>query len=330
MRCLDKNPEGRWPDFATLRARLRFILERQYNTPYRPRTLPDPSPREVAVQVRALTVLEGYERAVRRRRLREGHAQSPYAFHLALASYFRVEGERDEERAQLERAARIRGDERGYEVVRRLAQLMLEDECLDDAERILREFLSEHPDSLHLVLEPQVALLLRRGRFADAQAILARFPRTLRLDGLYADLYAAAGRQEELAALLNDRATSLLAGLVADVERVQPEDRPGWSRAEDPQALAAFLAEAAPETDTQALLSTRGVLWPDLSGDPDFTDAMAWLSEVYGRLGSLHTVQSHQERARAERLGRVLGYPARLRDHLRRDEEWLWRAAPEE
>ena len=153
MRCLEKDSERRWPDWTTLHETLLSLYEDCCGACYLNVPSPEPSPMEIAAQMQSLTLLDGFRRAVHLRNLRERHDTSPYAFHLALGSYFHSHDEADEAQRQIERAIAIAGDHDGYEAVGRLAAYYTEQHRLNDAEKLLDTYLTEHPNGIERVLE---------------------------------------------------------------------------------------------------------------------------------------------------------------------------------
>ncbi|MCL4691999.1 MAG: protein kinase [Candidatus Hydrogenedentes bacterium] len=277
MRCLEKRPEDRWSSFRELRDELIFIYENAFSATYRIPRKEHESAREVARQIRSLTLLDGYQRAVRLRNLREHQEASPYAFHLALASYFLATGETDEERRQLEKALRVREPGQGYEAVRRLAELHLDAGESDQAENVLNLSLAEDPSKLERYLEPLVRLLTMRGNFADAKRIVSNFPPGRRTEALLAHVYQAAGQTEDLAALYRRQVDELVCAIRQNISEVTAGDRVGWEHQEDPGVLHDVMRELAPDCSLEPLDRTEHAVWPDLDAYPDFSVPMAWL-----------------------------------------------------
>jgi len=320
MRCLEKDPDDRWRGFQELRDELAFVFERVLNVAPAPYVSSEPTARQVAEQMKSLTLLEGYTRAVRLQALRESHDTSPYAFHLALASFFRTTEETEEEGRQLEKAMNVRSIGQGYEAAHRLAELYLQSGKLERAERLLDAFLDENPDALEPCLEPAIALRIARGQLQDAEALLTPFKPTLRTERLMARIYEAAGRRAEWKVMLETRLRTLLAGIKEKIEGIDSGDRVGWEHGNDAEILRTILRDIAPNCDTAILDQVEHAVWPDLDAYPDFSADMAWLSDT---LGGLSTVDDEHGGHYAD-LARILGYPHRLPRHLTRDEMWFW------
>ncbi len=323
MRCLEKRPEARWSSFAKLRDELRFVLERVFTTTYSSPSFQHASAQEVALQMRSLTLLDGYQRAVRLRNLREHRDASPYAFHIALASYFHATGETDEERRQLVKAMRVRDSRQGYEAVRRLAELQVEAGELDEASALLDTYLQMEPDALDRCLEPYVYLHIAQGQFDTALELMSRFPRTRRTEALLARIYCAAGRNEDLVALCEDQIAELIRAVRNDISSISPGDRVGWDATGDLDILRNVMRELAPDCSLEPLKLVEHAVWPDLLAYPDFSEKMAWLSEALGTLAHVNTPTTGSS---YKLLANRLGYPERLARHLARDENWFWTA----
>ncbi len=326
MRCLEKRPQDRWSSFRELRAELIFVYENAFAATYSLPGKAHESAREVALQMRSLTLLDGYQRAVRLRNLREQQEASPYAFHLALASYFLATGETDEERRQLEKALRVREPRQGYEAVRRLAELCLDAGEAGQAESLLEAFIAEDPSKLDRYLEPLVRLLTMRGDFAEAERIVSEFPPGRRTEALLAHVYRAAGRKVDLAALYRRQIDELVGAIRQNLSEVDAGDRVGWEHQEDPGVLRDVMRELAPDCSLEPLDRTEHAVWPDLDAYPDFSVPMAWLSEALGGLADCESAGDPAIRLKYAKLAKRLGYPLRLAKHLVRDEVWFWTA----
>jgi len=326
MRCLEKRPEDRWANFQELRDELTFVFENAFSTIYSVPVVHHASAREVAHQMRSLTLLDGYQRAVRLRNLREQQAASPYAFHLALASYFHTSGEKVEERRQLEKAMRVREPQQGYEAVRRLAELQVDAGELDQASALLDAYLDEDPSGLERCLEPYVYLLVARKEHDAAETLISRFPRGLRTEALLALVYRDAERKHDLADLYRRQIAELLETLRESMGDINPGDRVGWDMEGDVKILREVMGELAPDCSMEPLRFVTHAVWPDLDAYPDFSVPMAWLSQALGVLSEGDTVEDDGVRSMYRRLANLLGYPHRLTKHLMRDEFWFWTA----
>ncbi|GMU93307.1 MAG: hypothetical protein AMXMBFR4_23650 [Candidatus Hydrogenedentota bacterium] len=320
MRCLEKDPDDRWYSFQELRDELARVGERILNITPAMFVPGEPTARQVAEQMQSLTLLDGYTRAIRLPGLRESHDTSPYAFHLALASYFRTMEETEEEGRQLEKAMNVRSIGQGYEAARRLAELYVESNKLERAERLLDAFLGENPGALDSCLEPLVALRIARGQHGEAEALLAPLKSTMRTQRLLARVFEAAGRRAELRANLETRLQTLLAGIKEKIDGIDAGDRVGWEQDGDVEILRAILRELEPDCDTSVLDRVEHAVWPDLDVYPDFSADMAWLSDTLGGLSDA----DEECGGRYAELARILGFPHRLPRHLARDEMWFW------
>lgn len=322
-RCLAKHPRDRWESYEDLCVALLSIMD---SMDILPRDVPaqQPSAGEVAAQLRSITLLEGYDQAIHMRKLREGQVQSPYAFHLALASYFHCVDDVAEEEHQLSKAFALRGEAAGYESVRRLAEVWMRQGHHARAEVVLNAYLRQTPEALEQVLEPVVRVAIAGERFDEALHLLAPFPDSLRTRLLRAEIYRASGRNGELAALLHAMQATLLDDLRAKIASLAPGDTTGWSRADDPRTLAMVIGSLAPETDVRPLEHVGRAIWPDIGGYPDFAPAMAWLSFTLGELAALEATTHPEQAAQFGRFATFLGYPDRLKRHLERDEYWFW------
>lgn len=323
-RCLEKEPERRWTHFAEIRERLVWLTEHVLGVGVREVPSEDPTAQEVAEQTRSLFLLEGYDRAIRLRNLRENQESSPYAFHLALGSYFHVHGDAHEERRQLEKALRMRGEQSGGEAMRRLGDLLVAQGALREAEGRLSGFLKQHPDSLDRVLEPYVRLRMGQGRFDEAGQLLEGVRDEFRVRVLRVELLKAAGKVEELAALLRAMSVEEIRQIEEKIASLAPDNCVGWERPEDPDVLIDVLAALRPGLDTSILQVTDQVVWPDITGDPDFSDALAWLSHLLGELSQFDEASLETPSGVLAHLAALLGYPDRLPRYLDRDESWFW------
>ncbi len=329
MTCLEKDPANRWADFADLRERLKRVLKDEFGIAYTPRSMPPPAPRDVANQMRSLTLLDGYNRAVGMRHLRAHRNRNPYAFHLALASYFRTHGEPEEELRQLRKAARVRGRERGYEVVRRLADRLVEDGELDEAGALMDEFLARRPDDVDFILEPYVAWLIARREWDRAERLLADHTPSLRVEQMQVQLYRASGRLDRIADLRRRRAHTVIDNLRRTIAAIAPGDQIGWDQPGDPDLLKQILADAAPDIDLAVFDRVEHIYWPDMAACPDFSADMAWLSVAAGDLADPALGAPEPERARYARWARILGHPRRIERYVDRDELRLWTGEPD-
>ncbi len=324
-RCLEKKPQDRWPDFETLQAALLGVVDACGVNVKPLLKIPDPSPREVAEQMRSLTLLEGYAQAIRLRNLREHQNQSPYAFHLALASYFHCEQDTPEEARQLAKALRVRDTEMGYEAVRRWADLLLLEEKYAQAGEVLETFLTRCPDCEERVLEPYVRWLAHQKRYDDALGCLATLPISIRTQFLQTEVFqkkkdytALIASHKAIVAQLLDHLAELIAGLTE-------EDSVGFAYPDDAGVLTAVLASLRPEINTEILKKVTSCIWPDLRGYPDFAPDMAWLSESLGALASsLKSGESSMPCPEYEQAAQLLGYPHRFHEQNDRDEYWFW------
>lgn len=322
--CLQKNPPDRPGSFAEIRGRLAGMLESHFGqaAPSPPSTTA--AAREVAEQFRSLGVLRGYRRAVRMRHLREGREISPYAFHLALGSYFHCHGDSGEERRQLEMAVRVRVREQGYEAVRRLGDLLVEQGALEEARALLDDFLKTEGASLDTVLEPYVRMLAAQGDYDNAEVILGSRPETLRIARLRMELLRQRGHTRALADLLERLLRQTLERIHEKTAELGPDSVPGWAYPDDPGKLQEALALLEPKHTPPELDKLPGAVWPDLSGAPDFAPELAWLACTAGLLAELEDAQPPARREQRAAAARVLGYPGRLREQLERDEYWFW------
>lgn len=329
LHCLEKDPEDRWPDFESLGEALREALERDCGRT--PKTWPqvEVNAADVSGQMRSLTLLDGYDHAMRMRHLRERHQASPYAFHLALASYFRHAKDVAEEERQLQKALRAQTGDGGYEAVRRLAELCLAQQRIDEAERLLANHLAQRPEDLDQTLEPYVQMLLARKRFDQVRHLLDERPEALRIQWLRAQLLRQEGREETLADLLRVLLAESLDELQQQLHELSPEELVGWGRPGDTDILQDVLASLRPDLNTEILDVVEEAVWPDMRGFPDFAPPMAWLSEWLGGLAALSPpAVDSSERLQYRDCAALLGYPHRLRRHLQRDEAQLWNQEP--
>lgn len=322
-RCLAKHPRDRWESYEDLCVAVLSIMD---SLDILPREIPlsQPSPAEIAAQMRSITLLEGYDQAIHMRKLREGQEQDPYAFHLALASYFHCANDTQEEEHQLEKAFALKEQAAGYEAVRRLTELWIKQGHHARADVVLQAYLRQSPESLEQVLEQVVRVAVARERFDEALAILVEFPDSFRTRLLRAEVLRANGQEAELRALLHTMQESILGDIQQKIAGLNFGDIVGWSRADDHLTLGMVLEALSPGADTRALASLTHAIWPDISGYPDFAPDMAWLSFT---LGELAILDQRADPATAQAFGRFatfLGYPSRLEKHLERDEYWFW------
>ncbi len=323
-RCLEKNPSKRCTDYGELHRQLvetyRGLTGRE--APQVPRA--DPTARQVAVQGRSLTLLHGYGRAIGLRNLREGQETSPYAFHLALASYFHCKGDGAEEQRQLLKATRCRFGERGYEAVRRLAELRVDEGEYLGAEALLLEFLEEQPDGLDQVLEPMVRLRCGQGRYDEALEQLEGQGDTMRTRLLRAWVLKQQGEKAAFAPLLRALVEEVLQRLEDKIEALDPADQVGWAVDGDLNALRDVMAMLRPDCDCSILDVVDVAIWPDLHGYPDFAPDMAWLSEALGELAQLGEEAGPDGGQYYRDCARLLDYPHRMARQRERDEYWFW------
>ena len=327
MRCLEKAPRDRWQAFDELGDELTFIRTNVLRDVAHTRIRAEPTAERVGHQVRSLTLLDGYHRAVRLEALRDNQDTSPCAFHLALASYFRSAGEADEERRQLEKAVNVRNVREGYEAARRLAELYLLEGEFRLADEVLDSFLRDDPAALERLLEPAVGVHIVRQEFDEAERILAQQPKSLRTEMLHAALFRARGQCRAAAQIWQRQTEELLASIIAKLSEISTVDRVGWEFKEDPATLQRVLTVLAPASDTSALARADHATWPDLDVYPDFSADMAWLSNALGELAANETVAASERAGDFASCAELLGYPERLPRHLSRDEQWFWDAA---
>ncbi|MCC6144124.1 MAG: protein kinase [Candidatus Hydrogenedentes bacterium] len=324
-RCMAKRPADRWASFAALRQELSEIHEQVLGVPAAFLPLNDLAPQAVAQQVRSLNVLEGYQRAVRLRNLRDGQERSPYAFHLALASYFHCANDPAEERRQLEKAARVRGIEAGDEVTRRLAEVLINAGELREAERLIVAFLKESPGALDAVLVPYVWILVLQRDFASAEALIKKAEDDdIRTYYLRALCLREQGRREDAAHYLCELVRLLVDRVAEKLKRVEPTDRPNWDMKGDPALLAGMIRQLRPGLDVARLDDCAHTYWPDLTGYPDFSPDLAWFSQVLGELSLLPVPENTLPVSDLAALAQTLGYPNRLKMHREREEYWFW------
>jgi len=324
MRCLEKSPADRWPDWGTLHRALIDLYEDHCGACYLHHPSPEPSPMEVAVQMQSLTLLDGFSRAVHLRNLRERHDTSPYAFHLALASYFHCHDEPDEAQRQIERAVAIKGDHDGYEAVGRLAAYYTEQHRLNDAETLITDYLRDHPDSVERVLESVVRLRIAREDFDGAFALIEPHQQSWRGRALMVEGLKAADRVAELDALIRSELVRTVDALRETISVLDEGDDPAWAQEGDPEVLCNVLSLLDSSFDPQPIVGARHTYWPDLEGYPDFAAPMSRLSWLLGELAALEDSVSDADRAMYGQLADRLNHPERTREFLERDERWLW------
>lgn len=330
LRCLAKAPGARPRHFAELAEALESIMAR-LGIPMPDERRADPLPRLVAEQVRSLSLLDGYERAVRLQKLRQSHELCPYTFHLALASYFHVTNDHREERRQLEKALRARNHELGDEAVRRLAERCIADGDHKAAESCLSAFLAEQPAAAPHVLEPRVRLAIARGNHGEARRLLEAAPRGgLREMLLHIELLEASGDYDALTTRCATMAREELDRLVHALTIVAHGARIGLHKMGDAETLAEVLALLRPEVDTATLRQAECAAWPDLTGIPDFADGMAWLSFALGKLADHGQGTGDAPAETIAHCARLLDHPHRLREYRERDEAWFWQHDPVE
>ena len=322
-RCLAKNPRDRWTGYEDLSAAILSLMDGMGIAP-REIPAPNPAPAEIAAQMRSITLLEGYDQAIHMRKLREGQEVSPYAFHLALASYFHCVEDTQEEEQQLSKALALKEESGGYEAVRRLAELWIKQGHAARAGVVLRAYLGQTPGALEQLLEPVVHASCALEAYSEAEAAVASFPESFRTKLLRAEIMRARGECGGLRQLLEEMQQSILAGLQKKLDSLQSGDTVGWGRADDRTVLGTVLDSLVPEANTAILDEVGHATWPDIGGYPDFAPDMAWLSFTLGELASPAlgtdpaTAKSYGE------FARLLGHPHRLEKHLERDEYWFW------
>ena len=324
MKCLEKKPENRWPTFEALRDNLLVAARDLWGDIFRPRELYELSPGEVAQHVRSLALLDGYSKAIQNKALRESDQHSPYSFHLALASYFRSQRDRDEERRQLERALRVRSGDEGHEAVRRLAEVLIRAGSLDDADVLLSGFLTRSERGLHHVIEPMVQLRLAQGREQEARTLIESQLPTERILWLYVEYASAIGDQEMASAVLKDLVDVLITEIEKGLKVIERGQSVGVDFAGDTKVLCDVLAVLCPNLDTQRLRDAEESAWPNLSGYPDFSVTTNWLCKALGELGALSPDIVGDEQPAFIQAARILGYPKRFSNFIRRDEDWIW------
>ena len=322
-RCLAKNPKNRWNSYGDLSIAILSLMDSLGMTP-RDIPAPLPSPADIAAQMRSITLLEGYDQAIHMRKLREGQEDSPYAFHLALASYFHCAEDPQEEERQLSKALALTGSAAGYEAVRRLADLWLRQGHAARADVVLRAYLARRPGTLEQLIEPAVRVACEFERFEEALAILEPFPNTFRTLLLRSEIMRASGETAALLELLAEMQASVLADIERKLAGLKPGDVAGWSQADDRAALEVVLQTLAPSASTAALAQVEHAIWPDIGGYPDFAPDMAWLSFTLGEQAALSAGGAAETEETFSRLAGFLGYPSRLEKHLERDEYWFW------
>lgn len=324
MRCLEKEPSRRWPDWTSLHEALLNLYEDHCGVCYLKVPSPEPSPMEIAVQMQSLTLLDGFSRAVHLRNLRERHDTRPYAFHLALASYFHCHDEADEAQRQMERAIAIKGDHDGYEAVGRLAAYYIEQKRLQDADTLLREYLRAHPHGVERILESLIRLHIAHEDFDGAAALLEPYQQSWRGRSLMAETLKAADRVAEFDVLVRGELATTVAALHESISELDRGDDPAWARAGDPEILCDVLSQLDAAFDPRPIVEARHTYWPDLDGYPDFAAPMAQLSWLLGELALLDGALPDAERAVFARLAERLDHPQRFKEFHERDERWLW------
>jgi hypothetical protein len=323
-RCLEKDPRDRWPDFATLRVALASVLHGALHQPERILSRTEATPRQIAMQMRSLALLDGYDRAIRLHSLREEQEEKPYPFHLALASYFRAEGDTAEEQRQLKKALWARQGEAGYEAVRRLAELHLAADRAAVADAILEEFLTAHPGSEDPILEPWVRVRCALGQTDKALVLLDRMPESLRIQALCAEVAQARGDTAALTRLLSAIADQSLHRITALAAQVTPASRIALGAPGDADLLVEVMEMLGAGIGIDVLCVADEAIWPDLTGYPDFAPDMAWLSHALGTLAVLPNALPPAQQHAYREAAALLGHPHRLADHLAREDQWFW------
>lgn len=322
-RCLAKDPEKRWDSFEDLSIALLSLMDTLDVVP-RDVPCPNPTPREIAEQARSITLLDGYDQAIHMRKLREGQEDSPYAFHLALASYFHCTHDEAEEERQLSKALGLSGDQEGYESLRRISELWIRQGNHERADVILTAYLKKSPEKLEHVLEPAVRAACGRHDYDRALRLATGGGNTFRSQLLRAEVYRAQGDTQALGTLLRTLHGAVLEGLQKKIEHLEPTDTVGWGRADDPFLLETVLDSLLPDVDVTNLRRVTGAVWPDIGGYPDFAPDMAWLSFTLGELAKVSANCMPDAAKTFGEFATFLGYPSRLEKHLERDEYWFW------
>jgi len=323
-KCLEKKPDHRWRSFGALQAALRDAALRHAPNALRPAACADAMPQQVAAQLRSLSLLDGYAQAVRLRHLRDHYAKSPYAFHLALASYFHCQNDRHEEERQLLRALSARGAEAGYEATRRAAELWLDAGRLPEAAKLLEAFLGRVPQGAGHVLEPLLRVLTLQGEFARAEAILAAQPEGPRTTLLAVELAEARGERAKARGLLEGQMRKSIHDIASALRAAQTGASLNWEHESDIALLERLWPALGADAPFQLPAETEQVIWPALSGEADLAAPMAWLSLAVGRLSVLSEECCPEEAARLRQIAVQLEYPARFSLHTERDEYWFW------
>lgn len=322
MRCIEKPTDQRWPTFAELLEAL-LAVHLELVGPWVPQsTQSDAMPHEVAGQMRSITLLDGYAQAIRLKRLREHHEESPYAFHVALASFFHCQHDTVEERVQLERALEARTAERGTEATRRLAELHLDANRPEEALSAIDAMLARAPDAAEEVLECRVRALLAMGDVAATQAMVEGLAPSRRAMWLSMQVARAADDADALRVAARAMLHGALEDLRGAVAICGEVGAPGFAYRADASLLREALALLAPGLDTGAL-EAMAVFWPDIGGMPDFSGPMAWLSEACTALAGCTSVPE-EKRAIFLRVSESLGGNRRMREHREREEFWFW------
>ena len=329
MSCLAKDPAARPGTFDAVAGELTGILH-ALDLPVPLMNSADPLPREVARQMRSLSLLDGYERAVRLHKLRESQELCPYGFHLALSSYFHAAHDHVEELRQLEKTLLARNGETGDEAVRRLTEHLIAEDRLEEAAAHLDTFLMQHPEASPQVFEPRVRLAIARGDYNIAAQMLDTAQPGLRVNLLRVELLEAQGDKPALAALCAAMANTELDRLTHAVASLKPGDCIGIHAGGDATLLADILAALRPTCDTAVLRGVSCAAWPDLTGTPDFAGGMAWLSFALGKLAALDIGLGNIEAGAVAVCAQRLRFPERLHEYLERDEAWFWRQDPGE
>jgi serine/threonine protein kinase len=328
MRCLEKDPGMRWPDWPSLREALLDVYESHCGACYLSVPVPEPSPMEVAAQIQSMTLLDGFSRAIHLRALRERHDTRPYEFHLALASFFHCHDEPGEAQRQAERATRAQGGHDGYEAVSRLAAYYLDQGKTARADELVADYLRAHPNGLDRVLEAAVRIAIAKDEFDRARTLLDAFTKTARGRDLLVELLKASGQTGELETLLKCELTDTLDAVREAIANLDANDEPAWARDGDPALLAGVLKELDRAFNERPLESATHAYWPDVLGDPDFAGPMARLSWLFGELAQLEGTVPDASLEAYGRIAARLDYPKRRTEYLERDERWLWQHDP--
>jgi serine/threonine protein kinase len=325
MRCLEKDPAHRWRNFGEVRDLLVDVLEGVHGVAWEPPSRVPMVAADIAEQVRALSLIDGYSKAVQGHHLRASQDSRPYTFHLALSSFFRSRNEHTEEQRQLEKALRIADGKEGYEAVRRMAERLVVDGELQRADDTMEAYLSVSPDGVDHILEPFVRLHIARGAYDEAERLINSHPTDRRVAVLRIELLRASGRFEELLEFLSKEADATTQRLCRNLEGLTGEETVGWEYEHDATVLSTAMQLLDSKRDTAVLSKVQHAVWPSLEGHPDFSADMAWLSRI---AGDLDILKDHQTETTLPwgQIADLLNHPVRYTQHMQRDEDWFWEA----